>query len=644
MSLATRLSMRWRRFEEAQLLWVTGAVLVGTLVAVAWVHVRLEWLIGEASTLADHNTAWSFFQVESEFHALQDALKALPIDRPPAPQDLAHLRERYEIFVSRIPLIDPEQVHAQLPNTPEHLATLARLHAFTRRADAVLAEGAAPPRPEQLAALRDEAGVLTAPVHALTIVASQSNVARNEQRDKALREYQRLGLTLTALQTVVMLGFALLLFRQLRKASDRQAELGRWADRLEAARQSTELANQRKNAFLASLRQELKTPFAGVLSMLHQLASTPLDASQRSVLGSARESTEHLLALLCDLLDMSRTDQGQPALPSEVVDPFILVQSVQSLMRSAAQAKRLALDVELAPDVPRRVMADPTRLKQVLFNLVSNAISFTDKGQVLLRVSRAPARQHEAIVDERQWIEFQVLDTGAGLDATLRTRLFEQLDDASAEIMPTDSGQGLGLKISRSLARLIGGDIRAGRLPGHGSAFALQVPLIEVADDGPAARTPVAADMPAAPALPGMRPAWSMPPSVEVRRAAPAEMSPALDLKSLSELCALVTLAGVRPLLKGLLTDETRAYADLQAALAVRDDAALPTMAHRLKGAAQLLGCAALASEASAIEHHAGPWADADADAHSASLRRAWLETETLCRRLGFIDDQGRSP
>jgi len=216
--------------------------------------------------------------------------------------------------------------------------------------------------------------------------------------------------------------------------------------------------------------------------MLSLLRETGLTARQIDYLRTATESADHLLAILNDLLDMSQLESGRLTLAPVPLDLRTLLRDVEALMRPQASAKALALHLDADPNVPERVVADPTRLKQILFNLLSNAIKFSDRGAVVLDVRLRSGRPGG------QELEFAVVDTGLGMDEATLDKLFTRFvqgDNTSSRRHP---GTGLGLEISRNLARLMNGDITVTSRLGEGSCFTLRLPLTLA--PGPAAASP----------------------------------------------------------------------------------------------------------------------------------------------------------
>ena len=257
------------------------------------------------------------------------------------------------------------------------------------------------------------------------------------------------------------------MLRQLRVLSDRGERLQALADNLAVARTEAESASRAKSVFLANMSHEIRTPFHGMLGMMSLLQDTPLTGQQSGFLGTARDSAQHLLAILNDILDISKLESGNLQVVPEPVDLETLLGQVDALMRVQAHAKGLQLQVSTAPDVPRWVRADPTRLKQILFNLLSNAVKFSNAGLVSLQVTRQPDGL----------LQFTVVDTGIGMDAALQARLFQRFAQGDETTSRRHGGAGLGLEISRSLARLMGGDIAVRSEPGVGSRFTVTLPL-----------------------------------------------------------------------------------------------------------------------------------------------------------------------
>ena len=300
---------------------------------------------------------------------------------------------------------------------------------------------------------------------------------------------------LTVFLSLLVLAFGLMAMRQMRLLGERQRALVDLAAHLREARQQAEAASEAKSVFLANMSHEIRTPFHGLLGMLSLLRDTGLNARQVDYLRTATESADHLLTILNDVLDMSLLESGRLTLTEEPVDLRDLLREVESLMRPQAQLKSLALHIDADPGVPEKVRADRTRVKQVLFNLVNNAMKFSDRGVVVLDLHRASAD------DGSEQLEFVVTDTGIGMDQATLDRLFKRFSQGDESRSRRHGGTGLGLEISRSLARLMGGDVTAKSVPGEGSSFSFRMPLHAIAPaPKPAAPVAAAAD----PALGGV--------------------------------------------------------------------------------------------------------------------------------------------
>lgn len=262
-----------------------------------------------------------------------------------------------------------------------------------------------------------------------------------------------------------------------KKVADRTAEL-------KMAKEKAEAASLAKGAFLANMSHEIRTPINGIIGFNYLLLNSDLSERQREQMKYIESSCEHLLSVINDILDISKIEAGQLELEKTEFHLSTIMQTVIQTLTPQSREKQLALNFNIDPVVPQDLIGDPTRLRQILFNSIYNAIKFTDEGEVNIN-----CRVKDRINNEVM-LQFSVTDTGIGLSKEKFDLIFQRFAQADMNTMAKYGGTGLGLSISKQLVELMGGQIWVDSAPGQGSSFNFTVkfpfhPNTDHCHDGP---------------------------------------------------------------------------------------------------------------------------------------------------------------
>src|SRR5690606_26444859 len=414
-----------QRPNRRRMLSALGVLLFSAFIGIGWVQYKQFDDIRRLASVGENGLVWGYWKLFAEYNRLHQALDHLINEASPDPQAWDNLELRYEIFASRIQVLDLHTNQHLLAEYVDFKPAHTQLKQFIEYADLILdPEAAELPDTRMLSQLIQMLNPLEETIMGLVHASNQAVVDFGQNRREAINQKTLITASIATLMLLLIIMFSWVTFRQMRELEKRRDGLELLAARLDEARQSAERANQAKSNFLANMSHEIRTPLHGVLGMLELLSGTRLDSLQRDYLGTTRDSAEHLLAVLNDILDFSKLEAGKITLDVCSTNLHQLLEELYRLFNGQAQEKQLHLSLHLTEDLPQWARLDPARVRQILLNLISNALKFTEQGSIEIRAGLS------ALHSTTPQLEVKVIDTGIGMSPQVVSQLFQRFMQA----------------------------------------------------------------------------------------------------------------------------------------------------------------------------------------------------------------------
>lgn len=449
-----------------------GAISALVLFAAALVVVGLvSWRQDSLAGSVGGDAVWHAYKLDRDTVQMRSYLA-----QPEAV--LSGLRLRFELFYSRLTLMRQGDVTELVAQIPAAVDLIDEIEARIEALDDAIARLASLEM-ESRQDLEQRLEVLGNRTERLVIAINGYLAESATHERRQLQWLYGLLLVLILAMSFAALLVAIMLFREARDNAAARRDLETLSHELQATARRAESASRAKSEFLATVSHEIRTPLNGVIGMSDLLLAEPLEEGPRQYAATIHDSANLLLGLINELLDFSKIEAGRLDLEYQPLSLAALVEGSVSIFAARAESRGIGLEARVSEALPPWVMGDPARLRQVLLNLVSNAVKFTDQGRVVL----------EASLEDDETLRLEVRDSGCGIPAEQRERIFEPFRQGDASTARRFGGTGLGLAISRRLIDAMGGSIEMLSEPGVGSRFWCLLPLVPAAEPAQAVAT-----------------------------------------------------------------------------------------------------------------------------------------------------------